>query len=593
MPKKQTDPRKARQALLQKMRREAKAMPDPSEREYLKQYCKMILTGQIISCQKIQMLCAMLLDKLLHPEKYAPYVFRLDFANHLVDFVEHFCKQPVGKLGAPLRLELFQLARWQAIFGFVHQDTGLRQYLECMIVEGRKNGKTTEIAALELALLIADGEGAPEIYNIATKREQAAKAFDACVNMRKQSPEVSSVIKKRKMDLYFPENMGFIRVLASATNSLDGLNAHGILIDELSAIKNRQIYDDMKQSQSARSQPLLFSISTNGFVRENIFDAQYSYAEGVLDGSISDHTFLPWIYELDDREEYLDEKMWVKANPGLGTIKNIDFLRRMVEKAKKDPSFLPTVLVKDFNLKENADCAWLTWAECSNPAYWSLPFRYGIGGFDAADSIDLTAATALCMRPGDPHIYRQSMYWIPQAVLDRDAQSGSRRERDNLPYSLWVKQGLMRTYTGNKVDKQVILDWFVELRETKSLYVLYIGYDPWHIDDSLLARFRAEFGERCMIPVRQGAMTLSQPMYDLKADLRAGHVVDNNNPIDKICLINTNSRTDINGNIQPVKTTDPRRRIDGTIALLCAYKVLQDNADELKRMNEGVQDGTF
>nr|DAL77537.1 MAG TPA: Large Terminase [Caudoviricetes sp.] len=588
MAKKQTDPREARQKLLLRMQREAKKLLELGEREYLKQYCKLILTGKIVACQKIKMLCAVLLDKLLHPEKHAPYVFNLNTANHAIDFVERFCKQPVGKLGAPLRLELFQLARWQAIFGFVHQDTGLRQYLECMIVEGRKNGKTTEIAALELALLIADGEGAPEIYNIATKREQAAKAFDACVNMRQQSPEIANVIKKRKQDLYFSANMGFIRVLASSTNSLDGLNAHGILIDELAAIKNRQIYDDMKQSQSAREQPLLFSISTNGFVRENIFDAQYEYAAGVLDGTIDDPTFLPWIYELDDREEYLNEKMWIKANPGLGTIKKLDFLRRMVKKAKSDPSFLPTVLVKDFNLKENADTAWLTWAECSNPAYWSLPFRYCIGGFDAADSIDLTAATALCMRPDDPHIYRQSMYWIPQSVLDHDAQSGNRRERDGLPYSLWVKQGFMRTHPGNKVDKQVILDWFLELRETKNLYVLYIGYDPWHIDDSLLARFKAEFGERCMIPVRQGALTLSQPMYDLKADLRAGHLVDNNNPIDKICLINTNSRSDVNGNIQPVKTTDPRRRIDGTVALLCCYKVLNDNLDEILRMNEGV-----
>lgn len=564
-------------------------MPDPGEREYLKQYCKLVLTGKITACQKIKMLCAILLDKLLHPEKHVPYVFDLDAANHPIDFVERFCKQPVGKLGAPLQLELFQRARWQAIFGFVHKETGLRQYLECMIVEGRKNGKTTEISGIELALLIADGEGAPEIYNIATKREQAAKAFDACVNMRQQSPEISSVLRKRRQDLYFPANMGFIRVLASSTNSLDGLNAHGILIDELAAIKNRQIYDDMKQSQSARSQPLLFSISTNGFVREGIFDAQYAYASGVLDGSIDDPTFLPWIYELDDREEYLTEKAWIKANPGLGTIKNIDFLRRMVAKAKNDPSFLPTVLVKDFNIKENADSAWLTWAECANPAYWSLPFRYCVGGFDAADSIDLTAATALCMRPDDPHIYRQSMYWIPQSVLDQDAQSGNRRERDGLPYALWVKQGIMRTCPGNKVDKQVILDWFVELRETRNLYVRYIGYDPWHIDDSLLDRFKAEFGAACMVPVRQGALTLSQPMHDLKADLRAGWIVDNNNPLDKICLLNTNVRTDINGNIQPVKTLDPRRRIDGTIALLCGYKILRDNQDEIIRMNKGVE----
>lgn len=586
------DPRRKRQTLLRRMVREAKAQAAPEGTHYLEQYCVLVLTGKLIACQKIKLLCAMLLDKIRHPEKYAPYVFDLEEANRHIEFVETFCRQPQGRLGEPIRLELFQRARWQAIFGFVHQETGLRQYKECMIVEGRKNGKTTEIAAMEIDLLVNDGEGAPEIYNIATKREQAGKAFEACCNMRQQSPELAGAIRKRQSDLYFAPNMGFIRVLASSTNSLDGLNAHGILIDELAAIKNRQIYDDMKQSQSARQQPLLFSISTNGFVREGIFDAQYEYAAGVLDGSIDDDTFLPWIYELDNREEYRKEKYWIKANPGIDTIKSREFLRQMVKKAKSDPPFLPTVLVKDFNLKENAQSAWLTWAECSNPATFDIAFDYCIGGFDASESIDLTAATALCMRPGDPRIYRRSMYWIPQAVLDQDAASGNRRERDSLAYSQYVKRGLMRAVPGNKIDKQVILDWFCELRD-EGLYTLYIGYDPWHVDDSLLARFKAEFGERCMIPVRQGTYSLSQPMKDLKADLGAGHVVDNNNPIDKICLLNTEVKSDINGNIQPVKSNDPRRRIDGTVALICAYKVLQDKMDDYIRLNEEAPtDGT-
>lgn len=587
------DPRRKRQTLLRRMVREAKKQAAPEDPHYLEQYCVLVLTGKLIACQKIKLLCAMLLDKIRHPEKYTPYVFDLEEANQHITFVETFCRQPQGRLGAPIRLELFQKARWQAIFGFVHRETGLRQYKECMIVEGRKNGKTTEIAAMEIDLLVNDGEGAPEIYNIATKREQAGKAFEACCNMRQQSPELAGAIRKRQSDLYFAPNMGFIRVLASSTNSLDGLNAHGILIDELSAIKNRQIYDDMKQSQSAREQPLLFSISTNGFVREGIFDAQYAYAVGVLDGSIDDETFLPWIYELDAREEYADEHCWIKANPGLDTIKSRAFLRQMVRKAKNDPSFLPTVLVKDFNLKENAASAWLTWAECSNPATYDIHFDYCIGGIDAADSIDLFAATALCMRPGDRRIYRRSMYWIPQAVLDKDAAEGNRRERDSMPYSIWVRRGLMRAVPGNKVDKQVALDWFCELRDEEELYTLYIGYDPWHMDDSLLARFRSEFGERCMIPVRQGVLSLSQPMKNLKADLMEGLLIDNNNPVDKMCLINTEAKADINGNIQPVKTADPRRRIDGTVALLCAYKVLQDRMDDYINLNEEAHDGAI
>lgn len=572
---------------MQRMAREAKKTPAPRGEHWLEQYACAVLTGEILACRKVRTLCALLLDKLRRPQAYAPYVFDLERANRHIAFVERFCKQPQGRLGAPLRLELFQKARWQAIFGFVHQDTGLRQYQEVMIVEGRKNGKTTEVAALEIDLLVNDNEGAPEIYSIATKREQAAKSYNACLNMRAQSPELYGAIRKRQGDLYFPFNLGTIAPLASAANSLDGLNAHGVLVDELEAIKNRQLYDDMKQSMSAREQPLLFTISTNGFVRECIFDAQYAYAAGVLDGTIADDTFLPWIYELDERDEYRDEACWVKANPGLGTIKKTEYLRQMVKKAGNDPSFLPTVLVKDFNLKENAATAWLTWQECSNAEIYTGRFDYCIGGMDAADSIDLCAATALCQRPGDAKIYRRSMYWIPQSVLDADAAKGNRRERDSAPYSLWVRRGLMRAVPGNKVDKQVMLDWFIELRDEEDLYTMYIGYDPWHIDDSLLARFKAEFGERCMIPVRQGVLTLSQPMKDLKADLGAGLVVDNNNPVDKWCLVNTEVRADINGNVQPVKTTDGRRRIDGTVALLCAYKVLQDKRDEYVDMNEG------
>ena len=224
------DPRRKRQTLLRRMMREAKAQTAPEGAHYLEQYCVLALTGKLIACQKIKLLCAMLLDKIRHPEKYTPYVFDLEEANRHIDFVETFCRQPQGRLGEPIRLELFQRARWQAIFGFVHQETGLRQYAECMIVEGRKNGKTTEIAAMEIDLLVNDGEGAPEIYNIATKREQAGKAFEACCNMRQQSPELAGAIRKRQSDLYFAPNMGFIRVLASSTNSLDGLNAHGILL---------------------------------------------------------------------------------------------------------------------------------------------------------------------------------------------------------------------------------------------------------------------------------------------------------------------------------------------------------------------------
>lgn len=544
------------------------------------QYFSGIGDGRIIACEKMKRIADTLMEKYLNPGEFH---FDMEIANRHIEFIERFCKLPTGKLGQPLRLELFQKARLQSIFGFV-DDNNLRQYNEVLIIEGRKNGKTTETAAIELDMLMNDKEGAPQIYNVATMLDQARLGFNAANKMRMQSPLLKKHIRKRAADLYCAMNMGFIKALASNTNSLDGLDTHCGVIDELAAIKNRDIYDLVKQSMGAREQPLLFCITTNGFVRESIFDSQYQYASDVLFDRARNNRFLPFIYELDHIDEWDREECWIKANPGLGTVKSIDYLRQMVQKAKDDESFKPTVLVKDFNLKQTSEAAWLRFEDFENTATFTGPFRYGIGGMDAADSVDLAAAKVLCMRRDDPNIYVRQMYWMPQAVLDRQEETGNRRERDNVPYQLWKDKGLLRTVPGNKVDKRVMLDWFCELRDQEDIYILYIGYDPWHIDDSLLREFQSEFGEKAMIPVRQGVITLSQPMKDLKADLQAKLIVYNDHPIDKWCFFNTVVKTDVNGNIQPVKGMDTRNRIDGTLALIDGYKVLQDKMGELQSL---------
>lgn len=551
---------------------------------YFEQYFSAVADGKIVACQKMKKTAQRMLDNLAHPGRFH---FDPDRANQPIQFIEKFCCQPDGQLGRHISLELFQKARLQAIFGFVDDD-GLRQYQEVLIVEGRKNGKTTETAAVELYMLLCDGEGAPEIYNVATKLEQSKKAFTACHNMIRQSPGLGSLIRKRAADLYCDKNMGFIKALSSNTNGLDGLNTHCGVVDELAAIKNRDIYDLVKQSVSARRQPLMFTITTNGFVRENIFDQQYEYARKWIYNELEkpDDRFLAFIYELDDAKEWTDETAWIKANPGLGTIKKLETLQGFVDKALSDDAFRPTVLVKDFNIPQTSVSAWLTYEELNNNQTFDMKdFGYGVGGFDAADSVDLNAAKALFMRPDDPHIYVKSMYWIPEAVLEEERRKGNRKGRDSVPYELWIQKGYMRTCPGRKCSKEIFLDWFRELRDEHDIYTLYIGYDPWHIDDTLLAQFKAEFGEKSMIPIRQGVFTLSQPMKDLKVDFQEGNIIYDNNPIDKWCLINTEIKTDINGNIQPVKSVHRTQRIDGSIALICGYKVLQDHKDQFIYLN--------
>lgn len=545
-------------------------------------YFGSILDGRITACDKMKRIADILLNQYASPQEFH---FDYEIAKKHTDFIERFCKQPTGKIGTPLKLELFQKARMQAIFGFV-DDNNIRQFNECLIIEGRKNGKTTETAAIEIDMLVNDGEGSPQIYNIATQREQAMLGFNAALKMVKQSPMLSKHVKKRASDLYFPLNFGIIKALASNTNSLDGLDVHCATIDELAAIKNRDLYDLVKQAMGARLQPLLFTITTNGFVRGSIFDSQYEYAKNILEGKAENKRFLPFIYELDSIEEWDREECWEKANPGLGTIKSRDYLRQMVQKAKDDPSFKPTVMVKDFNMKQTAESAWLRFEDLNNEETFDIKkFGYCIGGFDAADSVDLNAAVAIFQRPDDENIYVKSMFWIPQSVIDEIDKTGNRKERDNAPYKLWIDQGYMRTCEGNRCDKRIFLEWFRELRDQHDIYTSFIGYDPWHVSDDLIREFQAEFGKNAMIPVRQGTITLSDPMKNLAADFKAKRIIYDNNPIMKWCLINTEVKTDINGNIQPVKGLDSRKRIDGVAALIDAYKVLQDKRDQYINLN--------
>lgn len=539
---------------------------------YILEYWDKIDSGEIVACRRIKQQYEKLVDDIKNPKE--PFVFDLELANKPIEFIETFCMQAQGKnMGKPLLLELFQKAKLQAIYGFVHKDTKLRQYREVMTIEGRKNGKTTENAAIALFMLVGDGEGSGESYFIATKKDQANKGFDEAYKMVSQSPMLNKYVKKRKTDLYFHPTYSKIQSLASDSNSLDGLNSHFVTVDELAAIKDRNIYDVMKQSTSSREQSLVSSISTNGFVRESIYDSQYEYACDVLDGKIKDNRFLSFLYELDHRDEWVDEDCWIKPNPGIDTIKKRDELRSFVEKAKVDASFKPTVLVKDFNLKESSSTAWLSMDKLDNTATFDIKemgFRYGIGGFDMSETTDLTAATVLCMKPGDSQIYSHSMYWLPErTLLDR-------AKEDNIPYDLFNRQGILRTSGEYKIDMRDVLKWFVELREEFDIYLSWIGYDRWHVDDSLLAEFEGMFGKGSMIPIRQGAITLSTPMKSFEADLDAKVINYNNNNLTKMCFANTEIKVDTNGNIAPVKGRDLRKRIDGTISHLNAYTILQD-----------------
>ena len=547
------------------------------------EYYGKISSGEIKTSRKIRKTYRKLVWDIQHPGEY---FYSPKRAAHAIDFIQNYCRHSKGKFGGKrVILELWELALIAAIFGFIDKN-GNRKYREVFLVVAKKNGKSLLASAIGLYLQVADGEAGAEIYAVATKRDQAKIIWSEAKRMVKKSPVLNSKIKTLVAEMVSDFNDSVFKPLSSDSDTLDGLNVHGALMDEIHQWKNgKALYDIIADGVAAREQPLIFMTSTAGFIREDIYDEKYEYAEKVINGYFDDNgykdeNFLAFVYELDDRKEWTDPDCWIKANPGLGTIKNLETLRKKVEKAKANPQFVKNLLCKKFNIRETSTEAWLPKEVVDNKAIFDiteLKPRYCIGGVDLSSTTDLTAACIIFRVPGDDTIYCQCMFWIAEELVDR------RVNEDKIRYDLWIDMGYVRTCPGNKVSYKMVADWFEEIQNELDVYIYRIGYDSWsakYFVDDLINRF----GATVPVPVHQGKKTLSSPMKNLGVNLTSKLVNFNNNPVLKWCLYNTAYNEDINGNIQPCKTSKPTRRIDGTAALLDACVVYEDNIEEYLSM---------
>ncbi len=543
---------------------------------YIKEYINEIEKGNIIAGRKIIKIYKRLLEE--SKNESLPFYFDEEIGERPITFIETFCKQSEGEIGKPIKLELFQKAYIQALFGFVYRDTGYRRFNETMFLVGRKNGKTTMLSAIALYMMIADGEGSAECYSVATKKDQASKAFKSACSMRAQSPEIRAIINKRRTDMYMPTTFSSFEPLSSDSDTLDGLNSHLVIIDELHAIKDRNLYEVMKQSTSSRRQPLVVMITTAGTVRECIFDDIYDYANNILEGTIKNDAFLPVLYELDKTEEWKNIECWQKANPGLGTIKQYKYLVEQVERAKADLSSKKGILCKDFNIRNNSEEKWLDFDTVNNEEMFELDElkgSYAIGGADLSSTTDLTCATLLVMK--QKKIYILQHYFIPETKIEEKA------DNDNVPYDIWEKRGLLTVCSGAKINYTNVTEWFLKMHNEYDISALWIGYDPWGSQYWITEMEEAGFE---MEKVIQGAKTMSNPMKQLEADLKEKKVNYNNNPILKWCLLNTAIEIDKNDNIRPVKGKKSKQRIDGAVSLIDAYCVLFDKMSDYIALQE-------
>lgn len=507
-------------------------------------------------------------------------------ANHVLEFIENYCRHSKGKMGGkPVVLELWEKALLAAAFGFIDID-GNRQYREVVLIVGKKNGKSLLASAVGLYLLTADGEPGPEVYALATKRDQAKIIWLEAKRMRNKSAALHKRIRALVGEMISDFNDGVFKPLASDVDTLDGHNVHGALMDEIHQWRNgAALFNIIADGVSAREQPFIFVTSTAGTVREDIYDEKYDYAARVIDGygikdGYKDDRFLSFVYELNKREEWLNPKCWVMANPGLGTIKNLATLTEKVERAKKNKGMVKNLLCKEFNYRETASEAWLTFGQAVNETIVPMEYlekSYAVGGCDLSAVRDLTCATLLICKPNDPNYYVLQKYFLPQSRVD-EVESNSNREA---PYLKWADDGWLHICEGSRVDYRDVTKWFVDMVQIHDIRPMWICFD--RALSGYWVPEMQEYGFE-MEDTPQGARTWTYPMKQMEGLFDEHKIVYQNNPILRWCLTNTKKKSlNVKGieSIQPEKERESMR-IDGMVSLLNAFVGYFNHEDELK-----------
>lgn len=544
---------------------------------YVRRYLKAIREGKIIVSQDVLAFYERL--EAQQADKTYKYRFDLKLGNHAIEFIETFCRHYEGELaGQLIKLDLWQKAFIQTLFGWVDRKTKLRRFREFLLLVARKNGKSMLSACIMVYMLVADGEPGAQCVSIATKYDQAAIVYKTARKIIEQDPDLSALVRPIIGGMEFGLTNSTMKALASKSKTLDGLNLHYCSCDELHAQEDRNLYDVTKQGMKARKQPIYGSITTAGFAREGIFDSIFDYALAVARGTVEDDRFFPLLYRLDVRDEWTDPEAWQKANPGLGTIKDRDQLAADVERAKNDPKYLPTLLVKDFNVQEVSSAAWLPFAVLKNETIVPdeyLDHSYAIGGCDLSATTDLTCATLLIKRPNDPAFYVLQKYFLPKARVELVESQG----RQEAPYRFWAEKGYLELCDSATVDYNKVTQWFVDMVQERDIRPLWVCYDA-----ALSGYWVPQMQETGfdMERIRQGPVTWTYPMKRMKGLFEDKLIIYQNNPMLRWCLSNTAAKsTNKKGidSIQPEKINS-NRRIDGMVSLLNAMVGYYNHEDE-------------
>lgn len=490
-----------------------------------------------------------------------------DSAERAVQFFYRclsFCKGL--KANEPFHLEPWQADIVRTMFGWKRPD-GSRRYRQVFIEVPRKNGKSTLIAGIANYVLFCDAEEGAECYCAASDREQASLVFNSAASMVRKSPGLDKRCKIRDSMKRIVYGTSFLRAIPANEGGSHGFDSHFIVGDELHAWPGREFHDVLHTSTGARRQPMEVYITTAGYDRNSICWEKLTYARQVLSGQIDDNSFLPVIYEATEEDDWTDPVIWRKANPNLGVSVSEEYLARECKKAKNTPAYENTFRRLHLNQWTSQESRWLQmekWRACEWTNLPIDPALPAFGGLDLSSNVDVTA-WLLAQRHANGWRLR-GHYFIPEGRM-REAE-----KRDRVPYSAWVRMGLVTATPGDAIDYDYIHERI--LKDAEGLQLTAVGYDPWNAEAT---RIYLENEGVTMVKMRQGVATLSGPCKELERSVIEGVLDHGNDPALAWMAENVQVKTDENGNIRPVKPdhAGSAKRIDGIVAAVMAIGVGQ------------------
>jgi phage terminase large subunit-like protein len=527
-------------------------------------YAHDICTGRIVSCRYVRLACERHFDDLAKGAKRG-LVFSPEWARYAVRFFSDYLRHSKAEWhGKPVVLAPWQEFVVGSVYGWYRRD-GTRRFRSVYEEVARKNGKSTLSAGVGIFALVADQEPGAEVYAAATKKEQALIIFAEAQRMVRASPDLRRKVAVFKANLSIDGTASKFEPLSSDERTLDGLNPHCVLIDELHKHRTRAVLDVLDTAMGARRQPLLWIITTAGDDNpESVYAKENGYAVQVLERTVQDDSYLALIYTLDQGDAWDDPKVWIKANPNLGVSVKLDDLKRQALKAAHSPPALVAFKRLRLNIRTSDATRAIdmdVWRRNTegpfDPAM--LHGRAFFGALDLSSKIDLSAWVKLFPPVEDGERWRVvCRFWMPGDTVEEKST------RDRVQYQRWITAGLIEATVGNVIDHNEIQAAVIE--DCRLFEAVSIAFDPWNA-----AQLASSLADQAL-PVHefiQGIRSYTAPCKELEARLLAERIEHGGNEVLAWMASNLMVQTDKNDNRMPTKKHSIGR-IDGLTALIMA-----------------------